>query len=113
MRQKTVCDCAHSNRDAGGLDLRGGLSLEAARYRPGGGAAELSFQTNHKVTCWNSTECHQEVPTSHRLCVFVGGGQKRKDTCFHEGDCNMRNERFSAAALLGYLGYQNIYLLFH
>ena len=29
LRQKTKGDRAHSNKDAGGLDLCGGLSLEA------------------------------------------------------------------------------------
>lgn len=67
LRQKTEGDWAHGNRDAGGLHLCGGLSLEAACSWSGGGAAVLSFQANHKVTWWDFIECHQKVTTSHWL----------------------------------------------
>lgn len=62
--QKAHINCSHSDRDAGGLDLCGRLSLEAAWSGPGSGAAVLSFQDKHKLTCWDSTKCHQEIVVS-------------------------------------------------
>lgn len=65
---KTDGESSHSDRDAGGRDLCGGLSLEATRCRcrPGGGTV-LRSETHHKVTGRDTEEGDQEVTTAKRL----------------------------------------------